>query len=168
MTPPPLPHPLHPWWGLRGGKFFILITLDCWKRQTTSQTCWRNIIWADFFGHPYCPNSIKTRLGSPVTCSLFKMLLFSSSQRLASTMLYSFDTNPKKLPFLRDLAQERETFFLVQLWADLYLRSWIILNFEYRIRHNLNNYFVDINDSISFLSFCLSKLNILRVFNLSQ
>ena len=34
--------------------------------KTTFQKCWRNIIWADFFGHPYRSNCIKTRLGSPV------------------------------------------------------------------------------------------------------
>ena len=77
----------HPWWGLRGRKFLILTTLDCWKRhfreqkfienyfylpknvkstKTTSQKCRRNIIWADFFGSPYRTNGIKTRLGSPV------------------------------------------------------------------------------------------------------
>ena len=60
----------HPWWGLRGRKFLILITLGRWKKhfqekkyiknyfylrkstkttKTTSQKCWRNIIWADFF-----------------------------------------------------------------------------------------------------------------------
>ena len=76
-----------PWWGLRGQKNFILTTLDHWKRhfreqnymknyfyllkstnstKTTSQRCWRNIIWTDFFGHPYQSNGIKTRLGLPV------------------------------------------------------------------------------------------------------
>ena len=74
-----------PWWGLRGRKFLILITLGHWKRhfrkknyfenyfyllkstkstKTTTQKCWRNIIWTDFFGHPYCTNGIKTHLGS--------------------------------------------------------------------------------------------------------
>ena len=59
-----------PWWGLRGRKLLILITLDHWKRhfrennyieiyfyllkstkstKATSQRCWRNVIWADFF-----------------------------------------------------------------------------------------------------------------------
>ena len=73
--------------GLRGRKFLIWITLDRWKRhfreknyienyfyllksskstKTTSQKCWRNIIWADFFGRPYRTNAIKTRLGSPL------------------------------------------------------------------------------------------------------
>ena len=73
-----------PWWGLRGRKCLILITLDRWKRyfreknyienyfyllkstkstKTTSQKCWRNI-WADFFGRPYRSNGIKARLGS--------------------------------------------------------------------------------------------------------
>ena len=68
--------------------FLIVTTLDFWKRyfrdhncignyfyllkstkstKTTSQKCWRNIIWADFFGHPYWSNGIKTCLGSPVT-----------------------------------------------------------------------------------------------------
>ena len=82
LTPPP-----H-WWGLRGWNFLIVTTLDFWKRyfrdhncignyfyllkstkstKTTSQKCWRNIIWADFFGHPYWSNGIKTCLGSPVT-----------------------------------------------------------------------------------------------------
>ena len=76
------------WRELRGQKFFILITLDCWKRhfreknyienyfyllkstkstKTTSQKCWRNIIWMDFLGHPYHTNSIKIHLGLPVT-----------------------------------------------------------------------------------------------------
>ena len=63
---------------------YILIILDRWKRhfreknyienyfyllkstKTTSQKCWRNIIWADFFWRPYRANGIKTRLGSPV------------------------------------------------------------------------------------------------------
>ena len=73
-----------PWWWLRGQKFLILITLDCWKRhfqeknyienyfyllkstkitKTASQKCWRNIIWVDFFGHLCHINGIKTRLG---------------------------------------------------------------------------------------------------------
>ena len=66
-----------PWWGLRGQKFLILTTLDCWKRhfqkknyvenyfhllkstnstKNASQKCWRNIIWAEFFGSPYRSN----------------------------------------------------------------------------------------------------------------
>ena len=73
----PLPSP--PWWGLRGWKFLILITVDCWKRhfleqnyienyfyllkstksfQATFQKCLRNIIWADFFGCSYRSNGI--------------------------------------------------------------------------------------------------------------
>ena len=73
--------------GLRGRKFLILITLDRWKKhfreknyienyfyvlkstkstKTTSQKCWRNIIWADFLVRPYRTNGIKTRLGWPV------------------------------------------------------------------------------------------------------
>ena len=76
------------WWGLRRRRFLILTTLDRWKRhfweqnyienyfyllkstkstKTTSQKCWRNIIWANFFGRPYWSNGIKTRLGSLVT-----------------------------------------------------------------------------------------------------
>ena len=76
-----------PWWGQRARKFLISITLDRWKRhfweknyienyfyllkstkstKTSSRKCWRNIIWADFFGRPYRTNGIKTRLGSPV------------------------------------------------------------------------------------------------------
>ena len=68
-------------------KLLILITLDCWKRhfweknyiesyfyllkstkstKTTSQKCWINTIWADFFGCPYHRNSIKTCLGLPL------------------------------------------------------------------------------------------------------
>ena len=85
VTPPPFPPPHGGGWGVE--KFLILITLDCWKRhfqeqnyienyfyllkstkstKTTSQKCWRNIIWADFFGCPYWSNDIKTHLGSPV------------------------------------------------------------------------------------------------------
>ena len=66
-----------PWWGLRGWKFLILITLDRCERhfqeknyienyfyvlkstkssKTTSQKCWRGIIWVDFFGCPYRTN----------------------------------------------------------------------------------------------------------------
>ena len=80
LVTPPLP----PWWRLRRQKVLILITLDRWIRhfweknyienyfylvkstkstKTTSQKRWRNIIWADFFGHPYCTNGIKTCLG---------------------------------------------------------------------------------------------------------
>ena len=76
--------PSPPWWGLRGWKFFILITLDRWKKhsqeknyienyfyllkstkdtKSTIQKRWRNIIWVDFFGCPYCTNGIKTCLG---------------------------------------------------------------------------------------------------------
>ena len=76
-----------PWLGLRVRKFLILTTLDRWKRhfreqnyienyfyllkstkstKTTSQKCWRNIIWVDFFGRAYRSNGIKTLLGSPV------------------------------------------------------------------------------------------------------
>ena len=83
MTYPP-PHP--PWWGLRVQKVLIMTTLDHWKRhfqeqnyienyfyslkstkstKTTSQNCWRNIIWVDFFWHPYWSNSIKTCQGLP-------------------------------------------------------------------------------------------------------
>ena len=70
-----------------GVKFFILITLNRWKRhfreknyiknyfyllksttstKTTSQKCWRNVIWVDFWGSPYRTGSIKTHLGLPV------------------------------------------------------------------------------------------------------
>ena len=73
--------------GAEGMNIFYLITLDCWKRhfreenciqnyfyllkstksiKTTSQKCWRNIIWADFFGRSYRTNGIKTCLGSLV------------------------------------------------------------------------------------------------------
>ena len=83
------------WWGLRGRKFLILATLDRWKRhfreqnyienyfyllkstkstKTTSQKCWRNIIWAGFFGRQQRSNGIKTRLGSPVTWSILEYL----------------------------------------------------------------------------------------------
>ena len=83
------------WWGLRGWKFLILITLDCWKRyfqernyienyfyllkstKTTSQIFWRNIIWADFFGYPFCTNGIKASLGLPLTMNI--LLLISES-----------------------------------------------------------------------------------------
>ena len=72
-TPPPFP--------FRAQKLLILITLDRCKRhfweknyiknyfyllkktksnKTTSQKCWRNIIWVDFFGHPYCTNSTQS------------------------------------------------------------------------------------------------------------
>ena len=75
------------WWGLRGQIFLILINLDRWKRhfrkkryiknyfyllkstkstKTASQKCWRNIVWADYFGHLYRTNGIKTCLGLPV------------------------------------------------------------------------------------------------------
>ena len=81
----PLPH--HGDWGDKN-LWFILITLDRWKRhfpeknyienyfyllkktkstKTTSQKCWRNIMWADFFGHPYRTNSIKTLMGFLMT-----------------------------------------------------------------------------------------------------
>ena len=87
--------------------FLILITLDRWKRhfrvknyienyfyllkstKITSQKCWRNIIWADFFGRPYCTNGIKTRQGSSVpqknTCDgvLCVFLQGTSSQVLS-------------------------------------------------------------------------------------
>ena len=89
MKPPTihLPPSPPPWWGLRGRKFLILITLDRWKRnfpeknyienyfcllksttstKTASQKCWRNIIQANFFGRPYRTSGIKTRLGSPM------------------------------------------------------------------------------------------------------
>ena len=68
-----------PWWGLKGQKFLILITLDLWKRHfreknyienylylLKSTKSRRNIIWADFFWRPYRTNGTKTRLGSPV------------------------------------------------------------------------------------------------------
>ena len=76
-----------PWWGLRGQKLLILTTLDCWERhfreqnyienyfyfikstkstKSTPQKCWRNIIWADFFWHPYWSNGIKTHLSLQV------------------------------------------------------------------------------------------------------
>ena len=95
VTPHP-PPPFAPWWGLRGRKFLILTTLDCWKRhfreqyyienyfyllkstrttKTTSQKCWSTIIWADFFGRTYRSNGIKTRLGSPVR--VISLLKFS-------------------------------------------------------------------------------------------
>ena len=95
VTPfqPPLPPPLHTHThtytmvGAEGTKIFNLITLDRWKRhfreknyienyfyflkntkstKTTSQKCWVNIIWADFFGRSYRTNCTQTRLGSPV------------------------------------------------------------------------------------------------------
>ena len=87
-----------PWWGLREQKFLILTTLDCWKRhfreqnyienyfyllkstkstKTTSQKCWRNIFWVDFFGCPYWSNDIKTGLGLPIkTREKLKMALW--------------------------------------------------------------------------------------------
>ena len=34
--------------------------------RTTFQKCGTIIIWADFYGCPYCTNGIKTRLGLPV------------------------------------------------------------------------------------------------------
>ena len=37
--------------------------------KTSSQKCWRNIIWVDFFGSPCHPNGIKTCLGSPLMTS---------------------------------------------------------------------------------------------------
>ena len=71
--------------GAEGTKVLILMTLSRWKRHfgkknyienyfyllertksTKTQKCWRNIIWADFFGRPYCTSGIKTRLGSAV------------------------------------------------------------------------------------------------------
>ena len=36
------------------------------KLKTTSQKCWRNIIWVDFFGCRYRANGIKRHLGSPL------------------------------------------------------------------------------------------------------
>ena len=72
--------PVPPWWEQMKWKFLILITLDCWKRhfweknyignyfhllkstKTTSQKCWKNIIWVDCFGWWYCTNGIKTCL----------------------------------------------------------------------------------------------------------
>ena len=76
-----------PGWGLRRWNFLILTTPDSWKRhfweqnyiencfyvlrstkstKTTFQKCWRNIIWADFFGCPYHSIGIKLCLGLPV------------------------------------------------------------------------------------------------------
>ena len=78
--------------GAEGVKNFDFDKQDCWKRhfleknyiknyfyipkitkstKTTCQKCGRNI-WADFFGHPYCTNSITTHLGSPVVGQVIK------------------------------------------------------------------------------------------------
>ena len=83
------PPPLSPMVGAEGTK--NLITLDRWKRhfreknyienyfyflkstkitKIVSQKCWRNIIWADFFGRPYRTNGIKTCRSSPVVCKI--------------------------------------------------------------------------------------------------
>ena len=34
-----------PWWGLRGWKFFILITLDCWKRHFREKNYMKNYFY---------------------------------------------------------------------------------------------------------------------------
>ena len=70
--------------GSWGGKKILTLNLDRWKKyfreknyienyfyllkstkstKTTSEKCWRNIIWANFLGCPYPTNSIKTCLG---------------------------------------------------------------------------------------------------------
>ena len=91
LPSPPLPPLLLHMVGTEGITFFDLTTLDCYKRhfreqyyienyffllkstkitKTTSQKYRRNIIWADFFWHPYRSNGIKTRLGLPATVYL--------------------------------------------------------------------------------------------------
>ena len=52
---------------LRQNYFYLLKSTKTTK--TTSQKCWRNIIWADFLRRLYDINGIKTRLGSPVSLS---------------------------------------------------------------------------------------------------
>ena len=49
--------------------FFLLKSTKSTK--TTCQKCRRNIIWADFVGHPYRTNGIKTHLGLPAAFSPF-------------------------------------------------------------------------------------------------
>ena len=94
--------------GAEGTK--ILITLDRWKRnfreknyignyfylpkstkstETTSQKCWTNIIWADFFGCPYRRNGIKTHLGSQV--------IMLKKSRLSQKMVFLYKNVYEKM-----------------------------------------------------------------------
>ena len=109
-----------PWWGLRGQNFLILTTLDRWKRhfreqsyienyfyllkstkntKITSQKCWRNIIWVDFFGRSYRSNGIKTRLGSPVYIYSQKKAAAYSCRFVWVSMIFSWAPSVKALRY---------------------------------------------------------------------
>ena len=54
----PVPNPEYIW-----GYRLLLKNYYFSTTKTTSQKCWRNIIWTDFFWRPYHTNGIKTCLG---------------------------------------------------------------------------------------------------------